>query len=237
MRIAIGLIWILALVCFYIGCSTDSPVVGNPAQPPDSFDSLPALPAGNHDVRRTSIVDSDTQPGNAAIEFANATPFAGQLLMTAGEATVGDLAYGMYQFVPRVDPPVMFTIESTYYDADPLQADPGEAFWFGYGDYDRGSWVFSGPHLPSQTRVPIPEGANLQSGGGFVYCVIISIDSTILTLHSVSLSYDAGPGYEETWLAPPAGDAVADASCSAAAASRIARMRLGRLWSRMNPPA
>jgi len=209
MRRNTPLIVCFLLFVFALGCGGDRAYMAAPDTLAAQYtteaasDSLPALPTGELDVRRSQVVDGDTQPGSAAIDSLNGTAGGSEmlLLLPSGET----LAYAVYQLPARPDPPDYFTFNTTSYDGEPLVAEPLEGYWVAYADYAQDSWALAGPFTTSQTRVPVPETADVISPGDNLYCAVIMLSGNVTMIHSVSASYYTDLGYETKWLEAPQG--------------------------------
>jgi len=178
------------------------------ALPPSA--GLPALPTGSADVKRSQLVDNDLLLGTNYIEELRTVAGGADVFLESEEEPGDSLSYALYQFTARPDPAVPYglTVDCLFLDPDPLLTRPEEGFWVGYGDYDRGCWQFSGPHRTRETRIVFPAAANVTSPGGFIYCVVITDLGNRADLFQLLMGYYTTEGYDEHWLARPAGDSV-----------------------------
>ena len=102
--------------------------------------------------------------------------------------------------------PAMLTVEALYDDPDPAVSTPDEGYYVGYADFAKQRWVLSGPHRTGQTRLPIPDTADVVSDGGNIYSVVLTCSGQSAVIQFVRIGYDMGEGYEEYWLTDPPGE-------------------------------
>jgi hypothetical protein len=168
-------------------------------------------------------------------EFAwrhNAPDVGTDLHLISTEPPGDYAAWAYYEFADTGMQPLALTVNGQYIDPNPHEDLPDEGYWIAYADYAKGRWVYSGPHRQGQARAFIPSTANLVSPGGFIYALVLTWGGAEAMLKSVQIGYDAGFGYEESWLATPQGVAVGnrcDIQLDAAGQPQIAYLRSERV--------
>ena len=163
-----------------------------------------------NDIRQGTIVDSDNLQGSAFFDSFGATVNGASATFESGMTPVDIMAYGLYQHIARPDPsvPFMLNVFGYYQDADPVDVDPNEGYYVLYADYSLSRWVIGGLYKTTNTRIQLPETADVISPSGFIYTAVVAYNGNSVKVTNVKVGYDDGPGYEQYVLPEVPGMAV-----------------------------